>query len=413
MIWQVIQTSPNLDSIWCAPGNAGIARERLKNGRLVTCVPEISVDATGKQLALAEKEDTELTLVSPEKPLVFGISGLFAASGRRIFGCDQASALFEGSKCMAQNFANKHSVRFASGESFDGPDKAKRYARKLNGKCAVKADELRGGKGVTVCHSMSEAEVAIDAEFGKPNAKVVIQHLLAGREVSLMVVCDGKTAKCFETAQDYKLSLDGDLGEMTGGMGSFSGEPLLSQAQIEEVYRTIINPWLAGCQAEGITFKGVLYIGLMITSDGIFALEFNVRLGDPEAEVLLPRLQTSLLDIADACIDGSLDRLTLSFKPIHAVCVVMASRGYPGKLETGKVITGLDDLENWRNLKVFHAGTRMEGGNLVTAGGRVLAATGWATSRVVAANLVYEVVNSRINFSGKHFRQDIGRPRFV
>ncbi|MDO8482584.1 MAG: phosphoribosylamine--glycine ligase [bacterium] len=408
MVCHLIDNSPGVEEIFCAPGSAGIAQERLKNGKLVTCVP-IEVGNIRGHLALAKEKRLGMTLVGPERPLVRGVRNLFAASGQRLFGCDKISAQFEGSKYFAQDFANKHGVRFAPGESFTDKRKARAYARRLKGRCAVKADGLRNGKGVEICRSLRKAYAAIDAEFKMPRAKIVIQELLKGREVTLMLFCDGKSVKLCETARDYKRALDGDIGPQTGGVGAYSSDPLLSAEELAEIQRTIIGPWLEGCEAEGIVFKGILYIGLMVTKDGIFALEFNVRLGDPEAQVLLPRLENDLLEIADACLLGTLDRVTLRFKSIHTICVVMSTAGYPKNPESGQVISGLNMVASRPHFKVFHYGTRRKGDLVLTPSGRSLAVTGWSEKSLdAAANNVYGAIDRYLEFSGGFYRRDIG-----
>lgn len=413
IVSHIVNNSPSVEEIYCWPGNAGIAQERLRNGARVNCVPILAVDDISGQLALAREKRLDAVIFSPEKLLVMGAADAFTDSGHVVFGCNRVAARFEGSKVFSQNFARHYGVRFAPGECFAFGDRvmAKSYAKGLKGRCAVKADGLRAGKGVTVCRSFRKAERAIDAELKASGDMIVIQELLEGREVSLMVLCDGKTVRCLQTAKDFKRALDGDKGPMTGGMASYSSPvSLLSVEQLAEVHRTIINPWLLGCAYEGIVFRGVLYIGLMVTEkDGIFAIEFNVRLGDPEAEVLLPRLQNDFLEIVDACHFGTLDKVVLWWKSIHSVCVVMAKRGYPKKPDSKpRIISGLRGLQGRDDLKVFHAGTGQVGDDIVAIGGRSLAVTAWSEQSLkAAARAVYAAIEGHLHFDGAHFRNDI------
>ncbi len=288
---------------------------------------------------------------------------------------------------------------------------ASRFAASLGGRCAVKADGLALGKGVLICHDMAQAdraieEVLVKGAFGKAGATIVIQELLEGMEISLHALCDGQTAKLFPTAQDHKRALDGDRGLNTGGMGAYSPAPFLSGAELAAVGRSILDPWLRGCAAEGIDFHGILYPGVMLTQAGPKVLEFNARFGDPETQVYLTRLENDLVELLVASIDGTLGNLELKWNPMPAVCVVMASAGYPGSYAKGKPICGLDEAARLPNTKVFHAGTANAGDQIVTAGGRVLGVTAWGKDLRAAQDAAYAAVDT-IHFEGAQFRRDI------
>jgi phosphoribosylamine--glycine ligase len=281
----------------------------------------------------------------------------------------------------------------------------------LGGRCAVKADGLALGKGVLICRDMAQADAAIEdilvkQSFGAAGRQVVIQELLEGTEVSLHALCDGRTAKLFPTSQDHKRALDGDAGPNTGGMGTYSPTPFLTDVHLGMAYRDILQPWLKGCAAEGIDFRGLLYPGLMLTKNGPRVLEFNARFGDPETQVYLPRLENDLVELLDASVSGTLGPVELKWSPMAAVCVVMASGGYPGSYTKGKPIIGLDDAARLPNTKVFHAGTALADGQVVTSGGRVLGVTAWADNLRAAREAAYAAVE-RIQFEGAHWRRDI------
>lgn len=411
LVWRLAH-SEHVTRIWCAPGNAGIAMERvLRTGAPVECIPCSTEDIPGL-LKLAEELRPDLTVVGPENPLAAGIVDLFQTRGLRIWGPTKAAAQFEVSKAFTQEFCQKHGVPVPHGRVFTDPAAAMAYVRELGGKCVVKADGLALGKGVVVCHTTAEAEEAINdlmlrKVFGAAGEKVVIQELLIGVEVSLHALCDGESVLPFPDSQDHKRALDNDQGPNTGGMGTYSPTPFLSGARLEEAYKQILQPWLAGCQASGIRYCGLLYPGVMLTEAGPRVLEFNVRFGDPETQVYMARLQTDLLELLDACVSGTLARVQSRWKSDAAVCVVMASGGYPGQYQKGKPITGLADAEKIPNVKVFHAGTALKDGQVVTNGGRVLGVTAWAPTLTRARDLAYEAV-SRIHFDGAFYRRDIG-----
>jgi phosphoribosylamine--glycine ligase len=411
LVWKLAQ-SLRTTRIWCAQGNGGIANERcVATERPVECL-EIGVENLSGLLAFAQANHPDLTVVGPDNPLAMGIADLFQQNGLRIWGPNQKAAQFESSKAFAQKFLEKYRIPTAHSGVFVDAQKAKAFAQSLGGRCAVKADGLALGKGVLLCESQSQADQAIDQilvqrSFGHAGDKIVIQELLEGPEVSLHALCDGKTAKLFPTSQDHKRALDGNLGLNTGGMGAYSPAPFLSEAQLNDIRGTILKPWLEGCQDEGIDFRGILYPGLMLTKSGPKVLEFNARFGDPETQVYLTMLESDLVDLLEASVEGRLEAVDLKWTPGSAVCVVMASGGYPGAYKKGKRIQGLAEVESLRNVKVFHAGTSVLDKQFVTSGGRVLGVTSWAKDLVAARDAAYAAVR-RICFEGAHYRSDIG-----
>jgi len=411
LVWKLAQ-SPHGTQMWCAPGNAGIAEERLaKNQSPVECVA-IGAEDLPKLLAFAQQKQADLTVVGPDNPLALGIVDLFQKHRLRIWGPNQKAAQFESSKVFSQKFMEKHGIPTAKGRTFSDPSTAKKFAAKLGGKCAVKADGLALGKGVLICSTDAEANRAIDEilvskAFGAAGAKIVIQEFLEGVEISLHALCDGKVAKIFPTSQDHKRALDGDQGLNTGGMGAYSPAPFLNDQQIAQVGQQILDPWLAGCGAEGIDFRGLLYPGVMLTKDGPKVLEFNARFGDPEAQVYLTRLESDLVELLEASVNGALDRHELKWSATAAVCVVIASAGYPGSYEKGAAISGLNEAARLPEVKVFHAGTARQDGGVVTNGGRVLGVTALGSDLWKARAAAYEAVE-KIKFDGAHYRRDIG-----
>lgn len=410
LVWKLAQ-SPHISRMWCAPGNAGTGQERLaKNSALVECV-NISAEDLPKLLAFAQEQKVDMTVVGPDNPLALGVVDLFQKNGLRIWGPNQRAAQFEASKVYSQEFMERHGIPTAKAGTFADAASAKQFATSLGGQCAVKADGLALGKGVLVCRDVESAHRAIDEilvqkSFGTAGAKIVIQEFLEGMEISLHALCDGRTAKLFPTSQDHKRALDGDQGLNTGGMGTYSPAPFLTDAELADVGAKILNPWLKGCAADGIDFRGLLYPGVMLTKAGPKVIEFNARFGDPETQVYLTRLKSDLVELFSASIDGTLDKLTLEWSPMASVCVVMASGGYPGSYPKGKVITGLADADALPNTKVFHAGTARSGNDIVTNGGRVLGVTAWATTLASAREAAYRAVE-KIKFEGAHYRRDI------
>jgi phosphoribosylamine--glycine ligase len=410
LVWKLAQ-SPHATQMWCAPGNAGIAQERLnQNGTAVECV-NISAEDLFKLLAFAQEQKVDFTVVGPDNPLALGIVDLFQQHGLKIWGVNRKAAQFESSKVFSQKFMEKYGIPTAAAGTFSDVIAAKKFCATLGGKCVVKADGLALGKGVLICHNQAEAEKAVDEimvskTFGAAGANVVIQEFLEGIEVSLHALCDGRTAKIFPTSQDHKRALDGGLGLNTGGMGTYSPTPFLNDAQLADVAARVLEPFMRGCVAEGIDYRGLLYPGVMLTKNGPKILEFNARFGDPETQVYLTRLENDLVELLDASVNGTLDKIELKWKSDASVCVVMASGGYPGNYAKGKVITGLDAANALPHTKVFHAGTTRNGNEIVTNGGRVLGVTALGKELKAAQAAVYAAVE-KIHFDGAHFRRDI------
>ncbi len=410
LVWKLAQ-SPHVTQLWCAPGNAGIAQERLaKNSALVECVA-IGAEDLPKLRSFVQEKKTDLTVVGPDNPLALGIVDLFQANGLRIWGPNRKAAQFESSKVFAQQFMEKYGIPTAKAGTFTEFAAASRFAASLGGRCAVKADGLALGKGVLICRDMAQADKAIEEmllkkSFGQASERIVIQELLEGMEISLHALCDGATARLFPTSQDHKRALDGDAGPNTGGMGTYSPTPFLSDAQLADARKEIIEPWLRGCAMEGIDFRGILYPGIMLTKAGPKVLEFNARFGDPETQVYVTRLENDLVELLDASAGGKLNKIELEWKAEASVCVVMASGGYPGSYAKGKMLTGLDDAARSPDTKVFHAGTARAGDAIVTNGGRVLGVTALGKDLKAAQAAAYAAVE-RIHFDGAQFRHDI------
>jgi len=410
LVWKLAQ-SPQATQMWCAPGNAGIAQERLvKNGAAVQCINLGAEDLPGL-LAFALEKQIEFTVVGPDNPLALGIVDLFQKQGLKIWGVNQKAAQFESSKVFSQKFMEQYGIPTAVAGTFADVKAAKKFCAELGGQCVVKADGLALGKGVLICASQAEAERAVDEimvgrAFGAAGARVVIQEFLEGMEISLHALCDGATAKIFPTSQDHKRALDGDQGLNTGGMGTYSPTPFLAEAQLAGVARQILEPFLRGCAEEGIDYRGLLYPGIMLAKSGPKVLEFNARFGDPETQVYLTRLESDLLELLLASADGMLAQAELRWSSSASVCVVMASGGYPGSYPKGRIITGLDAANALPGTKVFHAGTALQEGRIVTNGGRVLGVTALGKDVKAAQAAAYAGV-SAIHFDGAHFRRDI------
>ena len=411
LVWKLAQ-SPLVRQMWCAPGNAGIAGERLRNNdSLVECV-NIGAEDLPKLLAFAEEKKPDLTVVGPDNPLALGIVDLFQAKGLRIWGPNKKAAQFESSKVFSQRFMEKYGIPTAQAATFTEAATAKKFAASLGGVCVVKADGLALGKGVLICGELAEANRAIDEilvgkAFGAAGASIVIQEYLEGVEISLHALCDGSTAKLFPTSQDHKRALDGDLGLNTGGMGTYSPTPFLNDAELAQAGRQILEPWLKGCAAEGIDFRGIIYPGVMLTKNGPKVLEFNARFGDPETQVYLTRLENDLVELLEASVNGTLSKMELKWSASASVCVVMASGGYPGSYAKGKVISGLAEAAKLPGTKVFHAGTTSNGDQIMTNGGRVLGVTAWGKDLGSAQAAAY-VAAEKIGFEGAQYRRDIG-----
>lgn len=382
-----------------------------KNQAPVQPVPIGAEDLPGL-LAFALEKKPDLTVVGPDNPLSLGLVDLFQEKGLRIWGPNRQAARFESSKAFSQEFMERHGIPSARSGLFEETSAAKAFAASLQGRCAVKADGLALGKGVLMCTSQAEAESAIDemlvrGSFGAAGSRIVIQEYLEGTEVSLHALCDGQTARLFPVSQDHKRALEGDQGLNTGGMGAYCPAPFLNTEQLAEVETLLMKPWLAGCQAEGIDFRGILYPGLMLTRNGPKVLEFNARFGDPETQIYLTRLENDLLELLEACVEGTLDRIELKWRPGASICVVMASGGYPGSYQKGCPIDGLEEAAGIEGVQVFHAGTASVEGRVVTSGGRVLGVTSVGPDLQSARDTAYRGVE-RIRFEGAHYRRDIG-----
>ena len=406
LVWKLAQ-SPHAKQMWCAPGNAGIALERLQNGELVKCVP-VGAEDLKSLLAFAEEQKPDLTIVGPDNPLALGIVDLFQSRGLRIWGPNKKAAQFESSKAFSQAFMEKHGIPTARGGVFSDPIAAKQFARDL-GPCVVKADGLALGKGVIVCPEgggeKAIDEILVNKSFGEAGAKIVIQEYLEGPEISLHALCDGTTAKLFPTSQDHKRIFDNDQGPNTGGMGTYSPTPFLTDQQLAETGQQILDPWLKGCAAEGIDFHGLLYPGIMLTKNGPKVLEFNARFGDPETQVYMMRLESDLVELLDASATGTLSKHAIRWSAQRAVCVVLASGGYPGSYSKGIPITGLETQTP--HVKIFHAGTAQNGNQIVTNGGRVLGVTALGLGLQSARATAYTAAE-KIQFEGLQYRRDIG-----
>jgi len=410
LVWKLAQ-SPQVTTLWCAPGNAGIALERLASNESLVETVAIGAEDLQKLLEFARENRPELVVVGPDNPLALGIVDVFQLSGFRIWGPNRKAAQFESSKVFSQQFMERHGIPTARAGAFTDPVAARKFAASLGGRCVVKADGLALGKGVLICGSEAEADKAIEEilvgqVFGQAGARLVIQEFLEGIEVSLHALCDGRTAKLFPTSQDHKRALDGDQGLNTGGMGTYSPAPFLTDAQLAEVGHAILDPWLKGCAAEGIDFRGLLYPGVMLTQAGPRVLEFNARFGDPETQVYLTRLENDLVELLEASVNGTLARHELRWRPQASVCVVMASDGYPGSYPKGKVIRGLEAAGRLKGTKVFHAGTARSGDDIVTNGGRVLGVTAMGRDLAAARAAAYRAVE-KISFDGAQYRRDI------
>ncbi len=411
LAWRLAQ-SLRISRLWCAPGNAGIAGERLaRSGAAVELVP-LAAEAIDELVEFARQQRPDLTVIGPDNPLALGLVDRLAEAGLRAWGPNRRAAQFESSKAFAQAFMERHGIPTARAGIFTEIGPAEQFVRELGGRCVVKADGLALGKGALVCAEFDEARRAIEEllvrrTLGEAGARIVIQEFLEGMEVSLHALCDGRTARLFPTAQDHKRIHDGDRGPNTGGMGAYSPTPFLDAAALAEIQRRIMDPWLAGCAAERLLYRGILYPGIMLTREGPKVLEFNARFGDPETQVFLTRLRGDLLDLIEASVEGTLRDQPLDWRPEAAICVVMASAGYPGDYPKGKVITGLAEAARLADIKVFHAGTGRRGDEIITTGGRVLGVTAWARGLARARELAYQAVPT-IHFEGAQYRTDIG-----
>ncbi|MDD2465867.1 MAG: phosphoribosylamine--glycine ligase [Desulfobulbus sp.] len=403
LVWKLKQAK-NVDTVYCAPGNAGIKA-------LAECVDIASGDVPGL-LAFALEQHIDLTVVGPEDPLTQGIVDTFQEQGLRIFGPDSKGAILEGSKVFTKDFLAKYKIPSARYGSFTKRSAAKKFVKSIGLPCVVKADGLAAGKGVIIAQSIEEAEQAIDLimkdkAFGLAGNQVVVEEFLKGEEASFIAFTDGTTVLPLPSSQDHKAVFEGDQGPNTGGMGAYSPAPVMTDALTKRVMEEVMLPTVQGMAAEGRLYKGMLYAGLMIDGDRINVLEFNCRFGDPECQPLLMRLNSDLVDVLNACIDGCLDQITLDIDPRPTVCVVMASEGYPGKYPTGIPISGLVKASKIKDVQVFHAGTAAKGRQVATSGGRVLGVTAIGDDIQMAITRAYEAVDV-ISWPGCYFRRDIG-----
>lgn len=398
--------SKKTDKIYCAPGNGGISR-------YAECRPVKATDIDG-MVALAKEIKADLVVVAPDDPLVLGMVDALNAEGFRTFGPDKSAAIIEGSKVFSKNLMKKYNIPTAKYEVFDNAEKALEYIKSENTfPTVIKADGLALGKGVIIAQNMEEATDAVhsimeDKIFGESGANVVIEEFLTGPEVSVLCFTDGKTIKPMVSSMDHKRALDGDKGLNTGGMGTVSPNPYYTAEVAEECMKTIFRPTIDAMVKENRKFKGCLYFGLMVTPNGVKVIEYNCRFGDPETQVVLPVLDTDIVDIMEAIYDEKLDEIDIKWKDEACACVVMASGGYPKKYATGLEISGLDNSGQVENAFVYHAGTKFEDGKFLTAGGRVLGVTATGENLEKALEKAYEAVG-KINFENAHYRKDIGK----
>jgi phosphoribosylamine--glycine ligase len=403
LVWKISQ-SPRVNKIYAAPGNAGMAQ-------LAECAPIKAEDISGL-LAFAKQKAVDLTIVGPEGPLSLGIVDAFRNAGFRAFGPDRSAAEIEANKAFTKDLMRKYHIPSADYGTFTDQAAAEAYVRSKGAPIVVKAAGLAAGKGVVVAGTVEEALAALDMimskkTFGAAGDVVVIEECLLGEEASFMAFTDGKTVVPMASSQDHKRVFDADKGPNTGGMGAYSPAPVVTKQIERQVMEKIMNPTIRAMEQEGRFFKGVLYAGLMIHNGEAKVLEFNARFGDPETQPVLARLESDLIDIIEAILDGRLAALSIKWKPVSAVCVVMASGGYPGAYEKGKEISGLVRAAGHRNVMVFHSGTSLRDGKIVTDGGRVLGITGVGPTVAAAIDTAYAGVRE-ISFEGAHYRRDIG-----
>ncbi|MFA4905070.1 MAG: phosphoribosylamine--glycine ligase [Candidatus Margulisiibacteriota bacterium] len=401
LCWKLAQ-SPKVSKIFCAPGNAGTAQ--------VAENVEIKAEDLPGLLKFAKVNKIDITVVGPEVPLVLGIVDLFESQGLPIFGPSKAAAQLEGSKIFAKELMKKYKIPTADFASFTDPTEAKKYAKKLGAPVVIKADGLAAGKGVIIAETISAAEQAVDGmkDFGAAGTRIVVEEFLEGEEASILCFTDGKTIVPMASAQDHKRVNDNDEGPNTGGMGAYSPTPIVTAKLLEKVQREILVPTIKGMEAESIPYKGVLYVGIMVTKNGPKVLEYNARFGDPETQCILPRLKTDLVEILFSIVDSRLSTISIEWDPRPAVCVVMASGGYPGSYKKGIEIKGLNEARQLEDVIIFHAGTLEKEGQVMTAGGRVLGVVGLGESIRHAIDRTYLAVKM-IDFKDMHYRKDIGR----
>ncbi len=400
-----VAKSSKVEKMYCAPGNAGIAE-------LAECVP-IGAMEFDKLVTFAKEKAIDLAIVGMDDPLVGGLIDEFEKAGIRAFGPRKNAAILEGSKAFSKDLMKKYDIPTAAYENFDNADEALAYLETAKFPIVLKADGLALGKGVLICNTLEEAkagvkEIMLDKKFGASGNTMVVEEFMTGREVSVLSFVDGKTIKTMTSAQDHKRAKDGDQGLNTGGMGTFSPSPFYTKEVDEFCRKYVYQKTVDAMAAEGREFKGIIFFGLMLTEDGPKVLEYNARFGDPEAQVVLPRMKNDLIDVIEACIDGTLDQVDLQFEDNAAVCVVLASDGYPVAYEKGLPITGLDEFKKHDGYYCFHAGTKFDGDQIVTNGGRVLGVTAkGATLKEARAN-AYKATEW-VKFDNKYMRHDIGK----
>lgn len=402
--WKCSQ-SKRVTELYAAPGNAGIAQ-------LATCV-DISVMDAEKLVSFAKEKEIDLAIVGPDDPLVAGVADAFMDAGIRVFGPRANAAIIEGSKAFSKDLMKKYGIPSAAYETFDNADAALAYLETAKMPIVLKADGLALGKGVLICNTLEEAKegvktLMLDKQFGSAGDKIVIEEFMTGREVSVLCFCDGTHIKPMASAQDHKRAKDGDQGLNTGGMGTFSPSPFYTDDVDKFCKEHVYQKTMDAMKAEGRDFTGILFCGLMLTPDGPRVLEYNARFGDPEAQVVLPRMKNDIIDVMEACVEGRLDEIDLQFEDNAAVCVVLASDGYPVSYEKGKEIKGLEKFDDNDGYYCFHAGTALKDGKIVTNGGRVLGVTAKGSDLKEARANAYKATEW-VEFSNKYMRNDIGK----
>ena len=400
-----VAKSSKVEKMYCAPGNAGIAE-------LAECVP-IGAMEFDKLVTFAKEKEIDLAIVGMDDPLVGGLVDEFEKAGIRAFGPRKNAAILEGSKAFSKDLMKKYDIPTAAYENFDNADEALAYLETAKFPIVLKADGLALGKGVLICNTLEEAQAGVkeimeDKKFGSAGNQMVIEEFMTGREVSVLSFVDGDTIRIMTSSQDHKRALDGDQGLNTGGMGTFSPSPFYTKEVDEFCKKYIYQPSVDAMKKEGRTFKGIIFFGLMLTADGPKVLEYNARFGDPEAQVVLPRMKNDIVEVMEACIDGTLDQIDLQFEDNAAVCVVLASEGYPVQYEKGYPITGLEEFSKHEGYYCFHAGTKFEDGNIVTNGGRVLGVTAKGANLKEARKNAY-AATEWVQFKNKYKRNDIGK----
>ena len=405
IVWKLAQ-SPKAEKIYCAPGNGGISQ-------LAECV-DIGAMEFEKLAAFAKEKEIDLTVIGMDDPLCGGIVDVFESQGLRVFGPRKNAAILEGSKAFSKDLMKKYGIPTADYQVFTDPKQAEEYLETAKFPIVLKADGLALGKGVLICNTLEEAKAGVktlmlDKQFGSAGDEIVIEEFLTGREVSVLSFVDGKTIKIMTSAQDHKRAKDGDQGLNTGGMGTFSPSPFYTEEVDAFCREHIYQKTVDAMRAEGREFKGIIFFGLMLTAEGPRVLEYNARFGDPETQVVLPRMKNDLVDVFEACVDGTLDQAELEFEDNAAVCVVLASDGYPEKYEKGFPISGLEAFDGKKDYFVFHAGTKKgENGQILTNGGRVLGVTATGKDLKEARRKAYEATGW-ISFENKYMRTDIGK----